>query len=92
MSNAAATLVGQNLGAGNPERAESAVWKTGSYNMIFLVAVAFVYFFFNRQLMGVFSDDHEVIAIGAEWCAAALVLFFCIRVVDGFSAGFQWCR
>ncbi|MEN6455659.1 MAG: MATE family efflux transporter [Prolixibacteraceae bacterium] len=76
LSNAAATLVGQNLGAGNPERAESAVWKTGSYNMIFLVAVAFVYFFFNRQLMGIFSDDHEVIAIGAEWLRLLSFSFF----------------
>ncbi len=67
LANAAATLVGQNLGAGNPGRAESAVWKTGACNMIFLIAVALVYFFFNRQLMGIFSDDSEVIAIGAEW-------------------------
>ena len=67
LSNAAATLVGQNLGAGTPDRAESAVWKTGTYNMIFLIAVSFVYFFMNEWLMDLFSDDSRVIAIGAEW-------------------------
>lgn len=67
LSNAAATLVGQNLGAGNPERAESSVWKIGLYNMIFLVGVSFIYFFFNRPLVSIFSDDPEVIAIGGEW-------------------------
>lgn len=67
LANAAATLVGQNLGAGNPERAESAVWKIGVCNMIFLVGVSFVYFFFNRELMGFFTDDRQVIAVGSEW-------------------------
>ena len=67
LSNAAATLVGQNLGAGSPERAESSVWKIGVYNMIFLVGVAVIYFFFNMELMSFFSSDQNVIAIGAEW-------------------------
>ncbi len=67
LSNAAATLVGQNLGAGSPERAESSVWKIGVYNMIFLVGVAVIYFFFNTELMSFFSSDQNVIAIGAEW-------------------------
>lgn len=67
LSNAAATLVGQNLGAGSPERAESSVWKIGVYNMIFLVGVAVIYFFFNTELMAFFSSDQNVIAIGAEW-------------------------
>ncbi len=67
MSNAAATLVGQNLGAGNPDRAESAVWKAGTYNMVFLVAVSLVYFFFNDSLMRIFTNDAKVIAVGAEW-------------------------
>jgi putative MATE family efflux protein len=67
MSNAAATLVGQNLGAGSPERAESAVWKTGSYNMVFLLVVSVIYFLLNEKLMGIFTDDPRVIDIGAEW-------------------------
>lgn len=67
LSNAAATLVGQNLGAGNPDRAESSVWKTGVYNMIFLSIVSVVYFVFNESLMRIFTTDPEVIAVGAEW-------------------------
>src|SRR5690606_29831580 len=67
LSNAAATLVGQNLGAGNPGRAESSVWKIGIYNMYFLSVVAVIYFFFNQSLMGIFTDDEKVIAIGAQW-------------------------
>lgn len=67
LANAAATLVGQNLGAKSPDRAESAVWKIGGYNMIFLVGVSVVYFFYNEPLMRIFTDDARVIAIGAEW-------------------------
>lgn len=67
MANAAATLVGQNLGAGNPDRAESTVWKIGFYNMIFLMLVSVIYFFFNRHLMEVFSNESDVITVGATW-------------------------
>jgi putative MATE family efflux protein len=67
MSNAAATLVGQNLGAGSPDRAESAVWKTGRYNMVFLLLVSVIYFLMNKQLMDIFTNDSRVINIGAEW-------------------------
>lgn len=67
LSNAAATLVGQNLGAGKPDRAESSVWRIGVINMIFLVLVAFGYYFYNEELMGIFTDDPEVTSIGAEW-------------------------
>lgn len=67
LSNAAATLVGQNLGAGEPDRAEQSVWKIGFYNMIFLIIVSVVYFFYNEELMRIFTDDPRVIAVGAEW-------------------------
>ncbi len=67
MSNAAATLVGQNLGAENPDRAESSVWKIGFYNMIFLIGISVVYFAFNKTLMDFFTDDRAVRDIGATW-------------------------
>jgi putative MATE family efflux protein len=66
-SNAAATLVGQNLGAGDPDRAEASVWKIGAFNMVFLVGVAIVFYFNSYSLVNIFSDDERVIAIGGEW-------------------------
>jgi putative MATE family efflux protein len=67
MSNAAATLVGQNLGAGHPDRAESSVWKTGVYNMIFLAIVSVIYLFMGENLMRIFTDEQRVVEIGSEW-------------------------
>ena len=67
LSNAAATLVGQNLGAGHPERAESAAWSIGWIGMACTLAVSVVFFFFNHALIGLFSADAAVIAIGSEW-------------------------
>lgn len=76
LSNAATTLVGQNLGAGNPDRAESSVWRIGSYNMILLIGVSFVFFFYNRELIGLFTTDSGVIAVGAEWLRILSYSFF----------------
>jgi putative MATE family efflux protein len=67
LSNAAATLVGQNLGAGYPERAESSVWKIGLYNMLFLIIVSIIYFFYGQSLIMLFTNDEKVILIGSEW-------------------------
>ena len=65
MSNAAATLVGQNLGAGKPERADISVWKTGKYNAIFMLIVSAFYIIFAEVILKIFSDDPEVIELGA---------------------------
>lgn len=66
MSNAAATLVGQNLGAKQPERAERSVWRTAFFNMLFLVSVAVVFFIAAPQIIGLFSDEPMVLKYGIE--------------------------
>jgi putative MATE family efflux protein len=67
MSNAAATLVGQNLGAGQPARAEAAVWRIGWMNMAFTLAVSVAFFIWHDPIVALFTDDAAVIAIGGEW-------------------------
>tara|TARA_R110002167_G_scaffold109512_5_gene279325 strand:+ start:1690 stop:3099 length:1410 start_codon:yes stop_codon:yes gene_type:complete len=64
MSNAAATLVGQNLGAKQPERAETSVWKTGKYNAFFMGLVSLVYLFFAKEIIGWFNSNPIVIENG----------------------------
>jgi putative MATE family efflux protein len=60
ISNAAATMVGQNLGAGRPDRAEKAVWTASLYNMIFLGAVGVVFLVAAPFITGLFSKDPMV--------------------------------
>jgi putative MATE family efflux protein len=76
MSNAAATLVGQNLGAGEPGRAEAAVWHIGWYNMGYLLAVSVPFFLLPQELVGLFSTDAAVIATGATWLRILSYSFF----------------
>jgi putative MATE family efflux protein len=66
MSNAAATLVGQSLGAGRPARAESAVWKTAFANMLFLLGVSLVFVVFAERLVGIFTTDPDVVPYGVD--------------------------
>jgi putative MATE family efflux protein len=64
MSNAAATMVGQALGAKKPERAEAAVWKTARYNAVFLAVVGLAFVLFARQIVGGFTSDPNVARYG----------------------------
>ncbi|MGB5668589.1 MAG: MATE family efflux transporter [Maribacter sp.] len=64
MSNAAATLVGQNLGANQPERAEISVWKTGRYNAYFMAVVSVFYLLFAHEIIGWFNDNTVVVKNG----------------------------
>jgi putative MATE family efflux protein len=66
MSNAAATLVGQNLGAGKPERAERSVMFAGWSNVVFLALVALIFVVFTERIIGIFTTDASVIAYGVS--------------------------
>lgn len=60
LSNAAATLVGQNLGAGNPARAEEAVLKTAKYNTVFMALISIIFFTAASPIVSLFTDNKEV--------------------------------
>jgi putative MATE family efflux protein len=80
LSNAAATLVGQNLGAGHPERAEKAVWRTGLYNVIFLGTVGVLFILFAEPIVRIFTHDPEVVPLGAA----------CLRIVSYGNLGYAY--
>ena len=66
MSNAAATLVGQNLGAKKPDRAEASVWKTAWYNVVFLGIVSVIFFIYAEPVMSVFDESEAVMSYGVR--------------------------
>ncbi len=83
MSNAAATMVGQALGAGNPERAEEAVWKAGLYNLCFLGGIGAHFVLFAPALVSLFTRDPAV-AVHAVSClriVASGFLFYAYGMV-----------
>lgn len=80
LSNAAATLVGQNLGAGKPERAEAAVWRTGLYNLIFLGSIGIFFIVFAEPVVRLFISDPEVVPLGTA----------CLRIVSYGNLGYAY--
>ncbi len=75
ISNAAATMVGQNLGAGRPDRAERAVWTATRYNMLFLGIVGLVFLLLAGPIAGLFSKD-PVVLVHAVNCLRIVCLGF----------------
>jgi len=80
LSNAAATLVGQNLGAKQPDRAETSVWRTGFYNMLFLGSVGVIFTLFARPIVSLFTNDPAVIPLAAS----------CLRIVSYGNIGYAY--
>lgn len=66
VSNVAATLMGQNLGANRVERAQKSVLLTAQYNAIFMAFVTIVFSFFAEPIIRVFSIDNAVVSHGVE--------------------------
>ncbi len=66
IANAGATLIGQNLGANEPERAEKSVWRAAFANAVFLFVISIIYFIWAEPLLRIFNDDPDVIRIGTE--------------------------
>jgi MATE family, multidrug efflux pump len=80
LANAAATMVGQNLGAGRPERAEHAVKLAGRYNMVFLGLVGLVFLLGATPIVGWFTPDPHVAPVAAS----------CLRIVSLGFVFYAW--
>src|SRR5437016_1124883 len=80
LSNAAATLVGQNLGAKQPERAATSVWRTGFYNMLFLGGIGVIFVVFAEPIVRLFTHDPAVIPRAAK----------CLRIISYGNIGYAY--
>src|SRR5215471_10203034 len=80
LSNAAATLVGQNLGAKQPERAQISVWRTGFYNMLFLGGVGVFFLIYATPVVRLFTNDPEVVPLAAA----------CLRILSYGNIGYAY--
>ena len=80
LSGAAATLVGQNLGAQHPDRAEQSVWKTGIYNALVMGGVGAFFVVFAGPVIRIFTHDPQAVAIGSA----------CLRIVSIGNVGYAY--
>lgn len=85
LANAAATLVGQNLGSGNPIRAEAFVWKSIKYNVIFLGIVTLLFLFAGKMVVSLFANEGDVLfhgTVALKLFSIGFVFFACGMVVS----------
>ena len=80
LSNAAATLVGQNLGAKQPDRAQISVWRTGFYNMLFLGSVGVFFLIFAAPVIHLFTNDPAVVPLAVT----------CLRILSYGNIGYAY--
>jgi Na+-driven multidrug efflux pump len=80
LANAAATMVGQALGAGKPERGERAVWLAGLYNMVFLGMVGLVFIILANPIVRLYTTDPAV----------APVAIACLRIISYGYVFYAW--
>jgi len=80
LSNAAATLVGQNLGAKQPDRAQISVWRTGFYNMLFLGFIGVIFLLFATPIIRLFTNDPVVVPLAAA----------CLRILSYGNIGYAY--
>ncbi|MBI4164426.1 MAG: hypothetical protein HY508_01690 [Acidobacteria bacterium] len=80
LSGAAATLVGQSLGAKLPERAEKSVWKTGTYNMLLLGGEGLFLIIFAGPVIRLFTHDPAIIPLGVS----------CLRILSLGNVGYAY--
>jgi putative MATE family efflux protein len=85
MANAAATLVGQNLGAKQPDRAETSVWRAAKYNTYFLLSLSVIFFLLADPILNLFSPEPQVQAVGVSALKIICVgyIFFSYGMVIG---------
>ena len=89
LGGAAATLVGQNLGAKQPDRAETSVWRAAFFNMVYLGLLSVVFLVFAPKLVGIFSHDPAVVGYGSSFlrivCLCYVLYAYGMVIVQAFN-------
>ncbi len=89
IANAGATLIGQNLGAGLPERAEKSVYRAAYMNMVFLFFVSIIYVIWAEFFIRIFNQNDQVVAVGVSclriFCFSYAVFAFGMVIVQAFG-------